>query len=235
MGDHHDSCADVLSLAVHEFRTPVSVVAGYLRILLRYFGDSLTDQQRKIVEDSERSCGKVSALLAELSDLAKLEAHEVALRRERVALLGLVRDLGAAGPEGADCPVILDVDETDPAEVLGDRGRLREVLRTLLAATARERVGPSPLVVTCRTVGQGAQRVARVAVGDPETVESAMVDRGDPTHGFDEFRGGLGFRLVIASRVVAAHGGTLSSPVAARGRLSLVVSLPAALPPEGSA
>ncbi len=228
MGDTGNPCANLLSLAVHEFRTPVSVVAGYLRILLRHFGDTLTDQQRKIIEDSERSCGALSALLVDLSELSRLEAGQVAFAHDRVAVRELVRAVPVAGPEDPGVRVTLNLDEHDPAEVVGDPTRLRDVLDTLLAATVRERVGPSVLVVKCRTLGPPGGRRAVVAWGDRETVDATMAADAGLARDFDEFRGGLGFRLVTASRVVRAHGGWLASPVAARGRLSIVLSLPAA-------
>ena len=46
----------VMSLAVHELRTPVTVVSGYLRMLLRDQAGPLTDKQRKMVEEADRSC-----------------------------------------------------------------------------------------------------------------------------------------------------------------------------------
>ena len=52
MTDNRDSQAKLLSLAVHEFRTPVAVVSGYLRMLLRHFGGNLTEQQRKLLQES---------------------------------------------------------------------------------------------------------------------------------------------------------------------------------------
>src|SRR5689334_25234544 len=71
-----------MSLAVHELRTPVTVVAGYLRMLLREQGGPLTDKQRKMLEEAERSCARIGALVAEMSDLGKLEGRELALGKQ---------------------------------------------------------------------------------------------------------------------------------------------------------
>ncbi len=70
----------LLSLAVHEFRTPVTVVAGYLRMLLREQGGPLTDKQRKMLEEADRSCTRLGALVAEMSDLGKLESGDALAR-----------------------------------------------------------------------------------------------------------------------------------------------------------
>jgi len=55
---------ELLSVSVHEFRSPVTVVAGYIRMLLKDRAGSLTDQQRRLLEDAEKSCARLSSLLA---------------------------------------------------------------------------------------------------------------------------------------------------------------------------
>src|SRR5687768_3635603 len=70
-----------MSLAVHELRTPVTVVAGYLRMLLKEQGGPLTDIQRKMLEEADRSCGRINALVTEMSELGKLEGGMVEVAR----------------------------------------------------------------------------------------------------------------------------------------------------------
>ena len=69
--------------AVHEFRTPITVVAGYIRMLLKERAGPITDQQRKLLEEAEKSCGRLSALVAEMSDLSALEAGRRTFNRAR--------------------------------------------------------------------------------------------------------------------------------------------------------
>ena len=74
MTDNH--LPRTLSLAVHELRTPVTVVAGYLRMLLKEQAGPLNDKQQRMLEEAERSCGRISALVSELSELGRLEGGE---------------------------------------------------------------------------------------------------------------------------------------------------------------
>ena len=71
----------LLSLAVHEFRTPMTVVAGYIRMLLKERAGPLTEPQRRLLEEAEKSCGRLSALLAEMSDLSGLEGGTAPFNR----------------------------------------------------------------------------------------------------------------------------------------------------------
>ena len=78
-----------MSLAVHELRTPVTVVCGYLRMLLKEHGGPLTDKQRKMLQEAERSCERIGALVAEMSDLGKLESRELPVARQEVDMAAL--------------------------------------------------------------------------------------------------------------------------------------------------
>ena len=77
-----DTYPQLLSLAVHEFRTPASVVGGYLRMLQRDTESPLSERQRKMIDEAEKSCVRLVALIAELSELSKLDAGQVTLARQ---------------------------------------------------------------------------------------------------------------------------------------------------------
>ena len=74
----------LLSLSVHEFRTPISVVAGYLRMVLKDPAGTLDERHRRMLEEAEKSCGRLSALVAEMSDLSALEAGTAAFKKAPV-------------------------------------------------------------------------------------------------------------------------------------------------------
>src|SRR6478672_11482249 len=81
----------ILSLSVHEFRTPLTVVAGYIRMLLKERAGPLSDQQRRLLEEAEKSCARLSALVNEVSELSNLEARTAPFNRQRTDLNPLLR------------------------------------------------------------------------------------------------------------------------------------------------
>src|SRR5216117_2519445 len=87
-----ESYPPLLSLAVHEFRTPASVVGGYLRMLQRD-GDGLSDRHRKMIDEAEKSCARLVGLIAELSDIGKIDSGLLTLNRERLDVFSLVSEV----------------------------------------------------------------------------------------------------------------------------------------------
>src|SRR5687767_15060276 len=201
-----------LSLAVHELRTPVTVVAGYLRMLLREQAGPLNDKQKKMLEEADRSCGRLTAIVAEMSELGKLEGREVAMARQEFDVCGLAAELASGMHEGQDRGVTLEVRTSSPIMVTGDRTRVAAALKALMHSALRERGEPGAIVVQCSEL-QGNPAWAVVAIGDESTLtplsHAAQGAGAPPT--FDEWRGGLGLALPVARRVIEAHGGALWS------------------------
>jgi signal transduction histidine kinase len=202
-----------LSLSVHEFRTPVTVVAGYVRMLLKDRAGPLNDQQRRLLEEAEKSCGRLSALLAEMSELSNLEAGTAAFNRSNLDLHALLADAIGMLPDIPDRDVKVELKTNGPgASVHGDPVRLKTAFASVLHALRRELVTTDRLLVrTSRREYEGAP-VTWIALGDPDHIDP--IERSAPSAltAFDEWRGGCGLSLGVARRVFDAHQGRIWSP-----------------------
>ena len=216
-----------MSLAVHELRTPVTVVGGYLRMLLREQAGPLTERQRKMLEEAERSCSRLGALVSEMSDFGKLEAGELTLARQEVDIAGLIAELSGGMLEGADRGVRLEVRGVDePVPMTGDRTRLSAALKALMHAALRERGEPGAIIVECSTEGRNGQRYALVRIGDETALPLLTAPPDETMPAYDVWRGGLGLALPVARRVIEGHGGTLWSADGAHSRSASALRLP---------
>src|SRR5947209_9054604 len=92
----------LLSLAVHEFRTPATVVGGYLRMLQRDTDPPLGERQRKMVDEAEKSCARLVALVGELSDISKLDAGLIALAEQPLDAFALAAEVAELVHEAED-------------------------------------------------------------------------------------------------------------------------------------
>ena len=214
-----------MSLAVHELRTPVTVVAGYLRMLLKEQAGPLNEKQRKMLEEADRSCGRLAALVAEMSEFGKLEGGQVAFARQDFDLAAVAAEVASGLHDRDDRGVRLEARDTTPVMVTGDRARIAAALKALMHAAVRERVEPGVLVVRCST-DTGNPTWAVLAIGD-EAVLTQLEQAADaPPSRFDEWRGGLGLTLPVARRVIEAHGGAVWSADGPDSRVASAIRLP---------
>ena len=199
----------LLSLSVHEFRTPVTVVAGYIRMLLKDRAGALTDQQRRLLEEAEKSCARLSALLAEMSDLSNLEAGTGAFNRKPLDLEQLLKDAIADLPDVPDrrIEVELSTNGAKGTAIQGDPARLKTAFASVLNALRRELVKSDRLYVRQRTRRQDGQTVSWIAFGDANQIDALEAADPGSLETFDEWRGGCGLSLAVAGRGFGAPCG----------------------------
>lgn len=213
----------LLSLSVHEFRTPMTVVSGYIRMLLKERAGALNDQQRRLLEEAEKSCGRLSALVSEVSELSNLEAGTLTFNRQRTDLHAALRQAADQLPPLPDREIAVALElGAAPATLPGDPVRLAQAFSSIFGALRRELVTSDRLIVRETSGGAGA---IELRIGDEETLAAFDADAERPL--FDEWRGGVGLSLPVARRVIEAHGGTLSGAPGGR-KTGASVMLPAA-------
>lgn len=202
----------LLSLTVHEFRTPMTVVSGYIRMLLKERAGEITEQQRRLLEEAEKSCARLSGLLSEVSDLSRLEGGTAAFNRSRVDYRTLIRKAvaGLPPPPDREISIVLDLD-TGEAPADGDAGRLEHALAAVVAAVRREIVGGNQLIVRERPRDWHGSTASWIAIAEPDGVDALSSGEAELAT-FDEWRGGVGLSLALARRIVDAHGGRIWSP-----------------------
>jgi signal transduction histidine kinase len=199
----------LMSLAVHEFRTPASVVGGYLRMLQRD-GEPLTERQQKMIEEAEKSCGRLVALVNEMSELAKLDAGTATLADAPIDVFGLVQEVAAVVHEASERNVHLEArGAASGAARSGDSVRLKSAFEAIFRSVMREKAGPCTVLADCRTETLDGQRCAIIVVAEADSV-AASYQR--PAGAFDDHRGGLGLLLPLARRAIEGHGGHLWAP-----------------------
>jgi signal transduction histidine kinase len=220
--------SQLLSLAVHEFRTPISVVSGYLRMLQRDSTTPLAERHRKMIEEAEKSCARLVALVSELNEVSKLEDPLVALHRESFDLVAMIREVAGETTESSDRGVTLRMKgASSGGSLTGDAVRLHAALSALFRAVLREQPDNATVMADCRVSrGTGARTVTLTIARDEDLAGVS----GAAAAAFDEKRGGLGLALPIARRVIERHGGRVWSPPSVKGefgsRSSVVLSVP---------
>lgn len=193
--------ADFVAVIGHELRTPITVMKGYLRTLLRR-GDSLSAEQRtQALSAVDTSVSRLERLIEDLLFVSAIEERSAVLDMRPVDLVDLLR-LQAGGRVTVQLP-----DTRLEAEV--DEDRLSQVVRHLLENALQHSAGE----VVVRLVDRGG--AAEVSVEDT----GPGIFSGDLPHLFSRFHqldssstrthGGLGIGLYICRRIVEAMGGRI--------------------------
>jgi len=201
----------VLSLTAHELRSPLSVVAGYIRMVLGDRRNPPSDVHRRLLEPAAESCGRLSALLNELSELSQLESGTAPYNRSNLVLKTVLAEAVAALPDLTDRSLAIEVSIKDSVRVHGDAVRLRSAFVSLLQAIRREIVLSDRLLVRVEKAPT-YDHFIRITLAEPSRIdEIARLDPGALVT-FDEWRGGNGLALPNARRIIEAHGGRVLSP-----------------------
>jgi two-component system OmpR family sensor kinase len=218
-----------LADASHELRTPLSSIRGYAE-LFRIGAVTDPEDLDKAMRRIEEEASRMGVLVEDLLTLARLDEVREAVREPvdlgRVAA-DAVDDARATAPDR-----VIDLAVDPPADVLGDRDQLRQVLANLMRNALVHTPPGTPVEVR---VGAGDGRV-RVEVRD----HGQGLPSGDPQELFGRLwraeggreRGpaGAGLGLAIVQAIVHAHDGEVGAADAPGGGASFVVELPAAVP-----
>jgi signal transduction histidine kinase len=184
----------------------------------------LNDRHRKMVDEAERSCARLVALIAEMSEVSKLDAGVTVLGKAPLDLFALIQELADDVHEAQERDVRFEVrGESSGAAMTGDAARLRSALNAVFRAVLREQPSACTVVAERRLDTRDGASSAVIVVAEHSAVRGAYESK--PV-AFDEKRGGLGLTVPLARRIIEGHGGHLWSPRSAAKRCAAIVSIP---------
>jgi signal transduction histidine kinase/DNA-binding response OmpR family regulator len=236
---------EFLAMLGHELRNPLAPILTALQ-LMRLRGVEGAERERMVIE---RQVKHVVSLVDDLLDVSRIARGKVQLKRERLDLSDTVaKALEMTSPALEERRHRLNVHVPRGLVVLGDPGRMAQVLANLLSNAAKYTDAEGHIEVTGRVEGPAAVvTVADDGVGiAPEMLPHVFDLFAQERQAIDRSQGGLGLGLAIVRSLVEAHGGHVSVRSGGKGKgTEFTIALPLAMgdaeepaaapPPAGAA
>ena len=227
---------DLLAVVSHEFRTPLTGMKGFLRILRQGGMDKLGPDQVQAIEAIDDNVRRLDEMIANLLALVEAQGAAALPIREPARLGELVRDVLASVDlvRGRGRLEIDIAENARSAEVLVDRQRFPLVVTNLVDNAFKFVHEPGSAEVVVRVWRDDASVHLEVhddGIGIPELLGEALFERFTQADmsSTREYQG-AGLGLAVVREIVSAHGGQFRLVAPLLRGTSVRVTLPVADP-----
>jgi signal transduction histidine kinase/CheY-like chemotaxis protein len=204
----------------HEIRTPMNGIIGFTDLLL---DENESSEQREYLSLIKHSANRLMDLINDILDFSKIEAKGLVLEEISFQLSDLMRNcmkMMAVNAHEKGLELVYSVSRDIPDDLVGDPGRLRQLLMNLVG-NAIKFTEQGEVVVRVTLVEKQADEAGEPKVALQFSVRDTGIGIQEEKHQsiFDAFTqadgsmtrkyGGTGLGLTISSKIVDSMGGRI--------------------------
>ncbi len=207
--------SDFLANMSHEIRTPLNGILGMTELMSEL---SMPDSQKDLLDTITTEANSLLWIINDVLDFSKIEAGKLELEAQPFDLREVMDELMASFSLKAMQKGLVLNTRLDPgltAELIGDRGRLRQVLVNLVA-NALKFTNEGEVVVTAASLASDDRRttirfrVSDTGIGIPMEVQGSIFDSFTQADGSTTRKyGGTGLGTAISKQLVELMGGEI--------------------------
>ena len=202
---------DLTQMIVHDLRSPLTVVTGYVDALEQMASDKFNPTEARFVAEAKRGANDMRDMITSLLDVSRLEAGEMPLRIK-------TQDIGQVARKAASRFTPLLQGRTlrcdmppQPLEISCDADVIRRVLENLISNAVKFTKPDGKILVSVQ------HRAADVAIsvsddgeGIPPDQHAHIFKKFGQVDGGGEHRHSTGLGLAFCQLAVEAHGGKIA-------------------------
>jgi len=194
----------------HELKTPVTSLKGFTQVLSLFLADYPETQVGLFLERMDAQLDKISRLINDLLTLSHMQAGDLSMQEEVFDLDALIRET-IEQVQATIATHRLQLQDTTPVKITGDRDRLGQVLINLLMNAIRYSPQANRVLVWVRADhGQAEIGVQDFGIGIDQAYHEQIFERFYQVPDKAERTiPGMGIGLYLARTITERHGGRI--------------------------
>jgi signal transduction histidine kinase len=213
--------SEFISIASHQLRTPLSVIKGYLSMILEGSYGNLPEKVKRPMENVYQSNERLIKLVNDILSVSKIEAGEMEMNWEREDLKEIIKEvISELSIKAKEKNLYLKFEEPKEfPKILLDREKIRQVILNLVdnairytqegGVTVKLQIANGKLQIVVSDTGEGLTK---------EEKEKLFERFSRGTAGTKFWTEGAGLGLYIARRFVEMHKGKIWAESEGRGK-----------------
>lgn len=201
-----------VSLAVHELRTPVTILRGYIEVFEDELGPKLDSEQTSFMHNMSASAQQLTSFVSNILNVARIEENALTMQLKEEdwsEVLGQVcKDMGLRAKVHGK-KLILNIDENLP-KVAVDRVSIYEVIANIIENAIKYTHTDEEIVINTYLKNDCVETtITDKGIGIPSSIIGHVFDKFYRSHSSKNSVGGTGLGLFLSKAIIDAHGGQL--------------------------
>ena len=203
--------SEFLSIASHQLRTPMTSIKGILSMLLEGFWGSLSNDQKKYLDQVYQSSERLLHLVEDLLNISRIEAGKMQFDFKPIDLSKLIEEeVKEFEPQALDKKLYLRFIKPASAmpKVRADSLKIRQVLQNLIDNSIKYTEKGGSEITLEKQDGVVLFAIKDTGVGLPPGQHLfEKFQRGQKAT--NQYTEGVGLGLYLGDKIVKAHGGKI--------------------------